>query len=149
MASTSRARRHMAAVYSLTDGKRQADSCPPALEAANGQRQRCGTAGDSRAGHAAHVALHVHRVAVRRRSRPGLRGRAGRLRGRDDDEPDVTLRAPAPSARRNRAAPAATTSGAPFRYEGFGWVGGESLVVITSSAGAVMAAVLGLSRQQV
>ena len=80
---------------------------PPALEEANRQRAKAGLPAIRERGHAAHAALHLHRVAVRRRRRPGVRRRPGRARGRDDDQPHLPLRAAAAPARRDRASPAA------------------------------------------
>src|SRR4051812_16845034 len=87
---------------------------PPRSEggqpAARGRR----SAGDPRAGHPTHAPLHVHRVAVRRRRRPGVRGRPGRARRHHDDQPHLPVRAAAAAARRDR--PSAAVGDARVRH---------------------------------
>ena len=78
---------------------------PPALKEANRQRARAGLPGHPRGRHTAHLALHLHRVALRRRRRPGIRRRPGRTRRRHDDQPHLPLCAAAAPARRDRAPP--------------------------------------------
>jgi integrase len=88
---------------------------PPRSEggqpAARGRR----SAADPRAGHPTHAPLHVHRVAVRRRRRPGVRGRPGRARRHHDDQPHLPVRAAAAAARRDR--PSAAAGDARVRHE--------------------------------
>jgi hypothetical protein len=60
---------------------------------------------DPRGGHPAHAAVHLHRLALRRGRRSGLRCRPGRARRRHDNQSHLPLRPPATPARRDRAPP--------------------------------------------